>query len=119
MYSTESLSRAGPSRDACWQLYDMSRAEEPSWAVSCAQVELLDTGTAAELLTPLLLGQHPLCKKMVLRWDHHPIHRWIKSSWICSCSFMQMVWDVLLTLRKKMSWGAGPKASEPWHVSRP
>lgn len=54
--------------------------QEPSCPVSCAQMELLDTGSAAELVTPLPLGQQPVCKKMVLRWDHRPIHRGTKSS---------------------------------------
>lgn len=45
--------------------------------VSCAQVELLDTGSVAELLTPLPSGKQ---QKDGVRWDHHPIHGETKSS---------------------------------------
>lgn len=87
--------------------------------VSCAQVGLLDTGSVAELLPLLPLGNSQSAKRW--GWDGTilPFTGRHKAPWICSWSFVQMVWGVLLSLPKKMSWGAGPKASEPWHVSRP
>lgn len=41
-----------------------------------------------------------------------------KAPWLSSWSFAQVVWVLLLSLAKKMSWRGGPKAADALHLSR-
>lgn len=121
--STERISRARTPRRCL--IYDMCVLCSRSLlgCVSWAQVELLDTGSAADLLTPLPLANRQSAKRW---WEMGPSSHsqgdkkllGFVAGVLCKWGVC-MIWGVLLTLPKKMSWGADPKASEPWHVSKP